>query len=113
MTGSHGRLGLAAATILAVLTGRSSAAVDDTVQVMADVVLIADRCHELVVDYGALFQFARHRGLAPVDVMPLGSRRLAFDAARDARTRTMPVGIVCGDLADERGLVVPGVFARR
>ena len=82
-------------------------------QVFADVVLIEAQCRTLNADYGKLFAYAERNGLRPVDVMPLGERRAAFEAAYRRRAREMKPDRLCGELAAERDATVPGVFTPR
>ena len=85
----------------------------DALQVMADIVLIESRCGGLNVDYGKAFAFLQRNGIDPVDIMPTGTRRAAFDA--DIRRRAAPTddGALCADLAAQRQADVPGVFTQR
>lgn len=92
---------------------RPPAVSDDALQVLADVVLIEAECRALNVDYGKLFAFAERNGIRPVDIMPLGERRAAFDAAYQRRAREVRGDRLCGALAQERDAVIPGVFTAR
>ncbi len=71
-------------------------------QVLADVVLIEAECRQFNVDYGRLFAFAERNGIRPVEIMPLGERRAAFDAAYRRRARDTRGDRLCGALAEER-----------
>lgn len=82
-------------------------------QALADIVLIESRCRQLAVDYGRLFAFAERNGIRPVEVMPAGGRRAAFEAAYQRRARETKDERLCGDLAAERDATVPGVFTSR
>ena len=86
---------------------------DDALQVLADVVLIEAECREMDVDYGRLFAYAERNGIRPVEIMPLGERRAAFDAAYRRRAREMRGDRLCGALAQDRDAIVPGVFTAR
>lgn len=86
---------------------------NDPLQVVADVVLIESQCRQLGVDYGRLFAFAASNGIRPVDILPTGERRAAFDAASRRRAREMRGDALCTDLASERDAVIPGVFTAR
>ena len=92
---------------------RPPAVADDALQVLADVVLIESECRELGVDYGKLFAYAESNGIRPVEIMPLGERRAAFDAATRRRAREMQGDRLCGALAQGRDAVIPGVFTAR
>lgn len=113
------RRGLAVAvTVLSlnapITTARSaSPAASDALQVIADIVLIESECRQIDVDYGALFKFAERNGIRPVDIMPTGEHRAAFEAAYDWRSRAMRTEGLCIDLAAEREVTVPGVFSQR
>jgi hypothetical protein len=89
------------------------AVADDALQVLADVVLIEAECRALNVDYGKLFAFAERNGIRPVDIMPLGERRAAFDIAYQRRAREFRGDRLCGALAQERDAVIHGVFTAR
>lgn len=89
------------------------AAPDDPLQAVADVVLIESECRQLAVDYGKLFAYAERNGISPVDVMPLGERRAAFDARYRRRQRERRGADLCGALAAARGAEIPGVFTAR
>ena len=91
---------------------RASAA-DEALQVLADVVLIEAECRGLNVDYGKLFAYAERNGIRPVEIMPLGERRAAFDAAFRRRARDAKGERLCGELAQERAATVPGVLVPR
>lgn len=86
---------------------------EGALQVLADVVLIESRCRSLTVDYGRLFAFAEGNGIQPVDIMPTGPRRPAFEAAFRARSREAGVDQLCGPLAADRAAVIPGLFSAR
>ncbi len=86
---------------------------EDAMQVLADVVLIEAECRRFNVDYGKLFAFAERNGIHPVDIMPLGERRAAFDAAYRRRARDAKGERLCGVLAEERDDTVPGVLLPR
>ncbi len=86
---------------------------DDPVQVLADAVLIESSCGQINVDYGKLFAYAERHGIDPVDVMPFGGRRSAFDAATRRRTRDAQGDALCGTLAAEVAATIPGVFTAR
>lgn len=86
---------------------------DDALQVLADIVLIESECRAFNVDYGKLFAFAERNGIRPVEIMPLGERRAAFDAAYRRRARETQADRLCGALAQERDAMIPGVFTTR
>ena len=86
---------------------------DDALQVLADVALIESQCRQLNVDYGKLFAYAERNGIRPVEIMPLGERRAAFDAAYRRRAREVQGDRLCGTLAQARDAVIPGVFTAR
>ena len=88
-------------------------AAGDAMQVLADVVLIEAECRALNVDYGKLFAFAERNGIPPVEIMPLGERRPAFDAAYRRRAREVKGDRLCGALAQQRDAAIPGVFTPR
>ncbi len=88
-------------------------AADDVLQVLADVVLIESECHQLNVDYGRLLAYAERNGIRPVEIMPLGERRAAFDAAYRRRAREALGDRLCGALAQDRDAAIPGVFTAR
>ena len=126
MRSSNTRFGLAAAAsaglgLLAAWLAPASAGQgrdreprqDDALQVLADVVLIEARCRTLNVDYGRLFGFAESQGLDPVDVMPTGARRAAFEAVTRSRERQMGTDQLCGPLAADRAALIPGLFSPR
>ena len=92
---------------------RPPAVADDALQVVADIMLIESECRALDVDYGKLFAYAESNGIRPVEIMPLGERRAAFDAAYRRRARDTGGDRLCGDLAQERDAVIPGVFTAR
>ena len=92
---------------------RPLAPTDDAVQVLADAVLIESGCGQINVDYGKLFAYAERHGVDPVDVMPLGGRRSAFDAAYRRRARDVQGDALCGTLAGEIAATIPGVFTAR
>lgn len=92
---------------------RQPAVADDALQVVADIVLIESECRALNVDYGKLFAYAESNGIRPVEIMPLGERRAAFDAAYRRRARETRGDQLCGALAQERDAVIPGVFTAR
>ncbi len=92
---------------------RIPAAESDPLQVVADVVLIESQCRQLGVDYGRLFAYAASNGIRPVDILPTGERRAAFDAASRRRARETRGDALCADLAAARDAVIPGVFTAR
>ncbi len=92
---------------------RSAAIGDDPLQILADVVLIEAQCRRFTVDYGKLFAFADRNGIRPVEIMPTGSRRPAFDLAYKRRARERQGDALCIDLAADRAAVIPGVFLPR
>ena len=98
----------------AAVAGQGRAAVDaEALQVLADVVLVESRCGTLNVDYGKLFAYAETHGIRPVEIMPTGERRAAFEAATRKRIADTPPARLCSDLAAERDAVIPGVFTAR
>ena len=117
---SPSRIGLAAgfgalgACFLPAWAGQTrSTAAGDALQVLADVVLIESECRQINVDYGELFRFAERNGIRPVDIMPLGERRPAFDAAYRQRAQEMRGERLCIDLVAQRETLLPGVFTQR
>ena len=92
---------------------RPPAIADDALQVLADVVLIESECRQINVDYGKLFAYAERNGIRPVEIMPMGERRAAFDADYRRRARETQGDRLCGALAEERDAIVPGVFTAR
>lgn len=116
------RLGVAGSAIIgavsiwipAAAAGQARTAVEsDPLQVVADVVLIESQCRQLGVDYGRLFAYAASNGIRPVDILPTGERRPAFDAASRRRAREMRGDRLCADLAAARDATIPGVFTAR
>ena len=94
--------------------GQGGSPVDaEALQVLADVVLVESRCGTLNVDYGKLFAYAEAHGIRPVDIMPTGERRAAFDAATRKRIDDLPPARLCSDLAADRDAVIPGIFTAR
>lgn len=91
----------------------TTAADRETIQTMADVVLVEAECRAFNVDYAKLFAFAERNGIHAVDIMPTGTRRSAFDAAYRRRARQMPLQQLCTDLAADRDAVIPGVLTQR
>ncbi|RYC32879.1 hypothetical protein D3273_05270 [Lichenibacterium minor] len=92
---------------------RPVAEADDPLQVLADVVLIESDCRQFNVDYGRLFAYAERNGIRPVDIMPFGERRAAFDADYRRRARDTQGSRLCGALAQDRDALIPGVFTAR
>ena len=86
---------------------------DEVLQALADVVLVESRCRQVEVDYGRLFAFAERNGVNPVEIMPLGDRRAAFDAVYLRRAREMPGKRLCDALVQMRDATIPGVFTIR
>ncbi len=105
--------GTAPASAAQVALAPGAAEVTEAMQVVADVVLVESVCRRLSVDYGRLFAFADQNGIRPVDVMPLGERRGAFEAATRKRVKEMRPDRICSDLAADREGVIPGVFTAR
>ena len=91
----------------------TTAADRDTIQTVADVVLVEAQCRDYNVDYAKLFAFAERNGLHAVDIMPTGQRRSAFDAAYQRRARQMTPQQLCTDLAADRDAIIPGVLTQR
>jgi hypothetical protein len=89
------------------------AAADEPLQILADVVLIEAQCRRFTVDYGKLFSFAEQNGIRPVEIMPTGARRTAFDAAYRHRAQERQGDGLCVDLAAERAASIPGVLLPR
>ena len=85
----------------------------DTIQTVADVVLVEAQCRQFNVDYAKLFAFAELHGIHAVDIMPTGVRRSAFESAYQRRARQMTPQQVCTDLAADRDALVPGVLTQR
>ena len=88
-------------------------AADEPLQILADVVLIEAQCRRFTVDYGRLFAFAEQNGIRPVEIMPSGARRAAFDAAYRRRARERQGDGLCVDLAADRAAAIPSVFKPR
>lgn len=86
---------------------------DATLQVLADAVLVESKCGQLNVDYGKLFAFAERNGIRPVDILPLGERRAAFDAAFRRRALDVEGDRLCGALAQSLDATIPGLFTSR
>lgn len=118
------RLGLAASLAAAIaalcwrlppaVAGQPRAAREaDALQQVADVVLIESECRTLNVDYAALFAFAERNGIDPLEIMPAGQRRAAFDAAYRRRAHDVKGPALCGTLAADRAAAIPGVFTPR
>ena len=98
----------------AAVAGQGRAAIDaEALQVMADVVLVESRCGTLNVDYGKLFAYAETHGIRPIEIMPTGERRAAFEAATRKRVAEMPPARLCSELAADRDAVIPGIFTAR
>ncbi len=91
----------------------SGAAGADALQAVADIILVESECRDLNVDYGKLFAFAVRNGIRPLDIMPLGSRRVAFNAAYRRRALEIPGERLCTDFATALDETVPGVFTPR
>ncbi len=107
-------LGAAAAWLPGAAASQAkSPVIDEPLQILADVVLIEAQCRRFAVDYGRLFAFAEENGIRPVEIMPMGVRRPAFDAAYRHRARERQGDILCVDLAADRAAVIPGVFLPR
>ena len=85
----------------------------DTIQTVADIVLVEAQCRQFNVDYGKLFAFAERNGVHAVDLMPTGVRRSAFDSAYQRRARQMTPQQLCTDLAADRDATIPGVLTQR
>ncbi len=85
----------------------------DTIQTVADVVLVEAQCRQFNVDYAKLFAFAEQNGIHAVDIMPTGVRRSAFESAYQRRARQMTPQQLCTDLAADRDAVIPGVLTQR
>jgi hypothetical protein len=92
---------------------RDTAPPDATLQVLADAVLVESKCGQLNVDYGKLFAFAERNGIRPVDILPLGERRAAFDAAFRRRALDVEGDRLCGALAQSLDATIPGLFTSR
>ena len=105
--------GLLASCLPGISAARLGGADGEALQVLADVVLIEAQCRTLNVDYAKLFAFAERNGIDPVDIMPTGERRAAFEAAYGRRVREMPPEQLCSDLAAARAATIPGVFTER
>ena len=98
----------------ATTTGQGRPAIDaEALQVLADVVLVESRCGTLNADYGKLFAYAEAHGIRPVEIMPTGERRAAFEAATRRRIAETPPARLCSDLAADRDAVIPGIFTAR
>ena len=91
----------------------TTAADRDTIQTVADIVLVEAQCRDFAVDYAKLFAFAERNGIHAVDIMPTGSRRSAFDAAYQRRARQTTPQQLCTDLAADRDATIPGVLTPR
>ena len=105
--------GLLASCLPAISAARAGGVDGEALQVLADVVLIESRCRTLDVDQDKLFAFAERNGINPVDILPTGERRAAFEAAYGRRVREMSPEQLCGDLAAARAATIPGVFTAR
>lgn len=92
---------------------RDDVSADQTMQVLADLVLIDAQCPTLAVNFGATFRYAHANGIDPVEIMPLGSRRTLFEEAVRKRGAMTPAQDLCGPLAQTTGALVPGAIAPR
>jgi hypothetical protein len=97
----------------AVAGGAASVRKAEALQEIADIVLIESECRAFTVDYGALFAFAERNGIDPLEIMPTGPRRPAFDAALRRRARAMKGAALCGAFAAEREAAFPGILMAR
>lgn len=87
-------------------TGESRA-VDDAIQVMADLTEIDHECRDLDVNFGIGFKAAAQSGLAAITIMPTGARRPAFETAlRQSAAYTDET--ICGALARHYSIALPG-----
>ena len=111
---SSGTKVIAGAVFAALVSGAATALpaasddVDAIVQTLADLTLIDGTCHDLTVNFGIGFEFAREHGLSATAVMPTGPLRKAFEADfRDSATGYTP-DVTCGVLAMHYSIAVPG-----
>ena len=104
-------LGALALWLLPAMAAQVTTAPDrDTIQTVADIVLVEAQCRRFNVDYAKLFAYAERNGLHAVDILPTGARRSAFDAAYQ---RQMTPQQLCTDLAADRDASIPGVLTQR
>lgn len=79
-------------------------------QVMADVTLIDARCHDSLVNFGALFRYGEDHGIAADSILPLGSHRRAFEAAMASRLAAASPEDLCGAVAVQDEAAAPGII---
>lgn len=82
-------------------------AIEDAIQVMADLTEIDHECRDLDVNFGIGFQAAAQSGLVPTTIMPTGAKRPAFETAlRLSAAYTDET--ICGALARHYSVALPG-----
>lgn len=82
-------------------------AIEDAIQVMADLTEIDHECRDLDVNFGIGFQAAAQSGLVATTIMPTGAKRPAFETAlRLSAAYTDET--ICGALARHYSIALPG-----
>ena len=81
-------------------------------QVMADITLIDAHCRNVSVNFGALFRYGEDHGIESISVMPLGSRRKAFEAAMASRLASAAPAELCSEITAQDDEAAPGVIRR-
>lgn len=82
-------------------------AVDDAIQVMADLTEIDHECRDLDVNFGVGLEAAAQSGLVATTIMPTGAKRPAFETAlRVSAAYTDET--ICGALAHHYSIALPG-----
>ena len=81
-------------------------------QVMADITVIDSHCRGVTVYYDALFRYGEDHDIVSSSVMPLGSRRRAFEAAMAWRLANVSAGELCTDVIGRDDDAAPGVLKR-
>ena len=79
-------------------------------QVIADMTLIDARCHNSLVNFGALFRYGEDHGIGADTILPLGARRRAFEAALASRLAAASPEDLCGAIAAEDDAAAPGII---
>ena len=113
-TGLVAVFGALAFWLLPAPAAQAATALDrDTIQTVADIVLVEAQCRQFNVDYAKLFAYAEQNGIHAIDILPTGARRSAYDAAYQRRARQMTPQELCTDLAADRDATIPGVLTQR
>lgn len=108
--------GLGASVLIAIMAGSyaadavtpKAAALNEAIQVLADLTAIDVDCRDLAVNFGIGFRYASDQGLAAAAILPAGPKRPIFETALNATQVNYGAAIVCGALAHHYSVMLPG-----